>query len=83
MTFKEWLIEQLTGRGFWPKDAETVFEVIKYHPTISPMKYYWGNPVADYSESLKSAVWIIGKPIALEWIDMNQPEALYRSMFVE
>jgi len=82
MTFKEWLIGLLIKHGMWPKDANTVFEVIKADPANKSMSQRWGDSVEDYPDAIKTVLWIDAKQNALEWIDTNQPQAFYRSMFV-
>lgn len=82
MTFKEFLIEHLTGSGMFDSQAEKVFAVVEADPANETMKYRWNDNIADYPDLMQPLVRLIANRAALKWTEENLPEAWFKPMFM-
>ena len=80
-TFIENLKKKLAENGMSEEQAEDVMAEVIKHDSLSDMKQRWKDDVSGYSPAILSSLWIIIKPLALEWIDEHKPEAFFRVMF--
>lgn len=84
MTLEQKLRELLSDYGLWPDEhVDAVIELVKADETNKAMLDRWNDSVQDYLPSLFSALWIITKQTALEYIDEVMPTAFFRPMFVD
>ena len=81
MTWADWIKKQLQDRGLFESDAEKILEAIKSAPENAAMATRWNDSTDNYPPQMQSVVWLSVKSIAFEWIDENQPNAWYKSMF--
>lgn len=82
MTVKEKLLQFfLIDNGMFPQQAERVFQYAL--PKLAPDDYNvtWNRPASDYPDAMYAVWGMTLKPIALEWIDANIPQAWFRPMF--
>lgn len=83
MSFKQWILNQLTDRGMFDDQAATVFEAFKNDNQNEAMLLRWNDLVDDYPVSMRAVLLLGIKTFALKWIDENCPQAWFRSMFVD
>lgn len=81
MTWNQFVIAQLIDRLMWPQDAEKVLDLMKASPITENMKNRWNDSIEEYPPQMKSVILMTACKTALDWIDNNQPNAFYRSMF--
>lgn len=81
MTTREKVIKQLEDNGMFLEQAEQVFK--KAQPLLKRDDYTitWDRPASEYPEPFYNVLWVMIKPIALQWIDENCPQAWFRPMF--
>jgi hypothetical protein len=84
MTTKEELIQYLIERGMFRSQANEIMEIAmpKIESEGDGYKITWNSPSSDYPAILIGMWKMLLKPIALEWIDTNKPQAWFREMFV-
>lgn len=49
---------------------------------INPYIITWESPSYDYPQVMYAAWFEVIKPIGLEWINKNKPQAWFRDMFI-
>ena len=83
MTTRERFEQMLTNRGMWPEQARAVMDIaIPEIDDIDSYKITWGLPAGEYPNAIYVVLFMRIKPIALEYIDDNMPNAFFRPMFV-
>jgi len=80
-TFKEAVIEELTSSGFFPDQAQEVFERLVANPAQASMQGRWNDDYTGYPKSIYAIVLLAVKGIALEYIKEKMPKAWFRPMF--
>lgn len=82
MTVKEKLLKfTLIDNGMFPQQAEQVFQLALPRLELDNYQTSWNRPSDEYPDAMYAVWTMILKPIALEWIDANQPLAWFRPIF--
>ena len=85
ITVKEKLIQMLVSRGMFENQAKEVIElsIPKLNKEVEGYTITFDSPSNHYPDNLY-VIWLrFIRPIALEWIDKNFPQAWFRPMFVD
>lgn len=82
-TVKERCTEMLTQRGMTDSKAEQVLEIAipKINELVSGYTITWDSNSSDYPDQIYMAIWLSLQEEALDWINANEPNAWYKSMF--
>lgn len=83
-TVRERLEKKLVAHGMFENQAQEVLDVAipRIKKFSEDYTITFDSPSSDYPSVLYNLLFIQIKPIALEWIDKNKPEAWFREMFV-
>ena len=85
MTVCEKLVSMLVGDGMFEEQAKEVIELAK--PVLNQMAggydIKYEQPEDNYPAILYPIWYMSVKPVALEWIKSNKPNAWFRPMFEE
>ena len=78
-TTREKLEAALVKSGLFESQAKEVMDgvVIK----LKDNHISWDRPASEYPDGVYMALFIQMKPIVLEWINANKPEAWFKPMF--
>lgn len=83
MTFKEYFTDKLYNCGLFKNQCEEVINLCKKDEVfVDAMGDRWDDIIDSYPDMLKTIIWIRVKSITLKYIDMNIPEAWFRSLFL-
>lgn len=84
MTTKEKLISMLVERGMFESQAKEVVEssITQINFMTPSYRITWDSRCEDYPDSMYDVWFFIMKPIALNWINENKPNAWFKPMFV-
>ena len=63
----------------WGEGVPAVIEQVKAEKYCKGIK--WNDYIKEYPPEFLSALWIVVRRCALEWIDENAPDAFYRVLF--
>ncbi len=80
MTVEQKLKKMLFDCGMHEDRCGAVIELVKTE-TSKSMGKHWEDAADGYPDCLLSALWLVAKHYALEYIDENCPEAWFRPMF--
>lgn len=81
MTFKEYMVETMTGMGMFDSHANKVIEEYVKEESAEPMDGRWDQDVSNFPENLKYVVWLGVKMFADGWLERNLPNAWFRPLF--
>ncbi len=79
MTSREKLIEMLVANGMFETQAEEVMDMAQER---DDMGIHWNFSHDQYADMMYPILFESIKPIALEWIEKNKPQAWYKGCFV-
>ena len=83
MTFQEHIRLQLLANGLFESMVEEVMPIILNHENFKgTMDTRWNENVDNYPEMMKGLNFMAVKPIVLEWLEENHPEAWFKPMFM-
>ena len=82
-TIKEYLIKILISMGMFESQAIKVMEIAipKIHKLTDHYRINFDDDSETYPRPIYNVLMLGIKPIALEWINENAPEAWYKPMF--
>jgi hypothetical protein len=81
MTISKFSTDYLVNNGFFPDQAERVFEQVKQDKSNEAMTNRWNDEVDGYPKSMQSVLIYTLNRNAVEWIDANCPQAWFREIF--
>lgn len=81
MTFKELAQKHLDSKCLFPTTIKTIVEIAQNHSMMESMQNRWNEPLENYPDSFQQVFLTSLDYIAADWIDENEPQAWYRSMF--
>ncbi len=83
MTTRDKLKNLLIDNGMFEGDAETVLTIAipEIEKLVPNYRITWDRPAEEYPTTMYSMWWMTTKPIALKWINENQPNAWFKVMF--
>lgn len=84
MTVKNQLIEMLIERGMFESQARDLMEasIPELNKMVDDYEVQWDRPSAGYPKAIIGALFVCLKPLALEWIEANCPQAWFKPMFM-
>lgn len=84
LTTREKLEYMLTQRGMYESQASKVMDMAipELNKLSDDYKITFDRPADEYPAVIYDLLFISIKPIALNWIDKNIPQAWFREMFV-
>jgi len=74
--------KMLYSYGIFEKDAHEIMEFVK--PKLASMNDYrmtWNRPASEYPESIYTVVFILMKPMVVEWAKEHIPQAWWIQAF--
>ena len=73
----------LVAKGMFESQAEQVMEIAKpkLDSILEDYNFTWDRPASEYPDVIYNVVYASLKPIALEWIEENAPQAWFKPMF--
>ena len=80
MTLEERMIKELTERGLFEDQAQTILEIYK-GDLGEVMAGRWNESVEGYSENTIKGIWGGVKIVTREWIAENLPRAFFAPLF--
>ena len=85
MTVAEKLVDMLGQNGMATQHATQVFELAKpeLNKVVDDYTITFNARSSDYPDVCYKLWFELMKPIALQWIDENLPQAWYRPIFIE
>lgn len=83
MTFYEYVKQELLTSGMAIPMTEELMPIIMEHKSFeSTMNNRWSDDIDCYPVMMKALTFSLVKPIVLEWIEQNHPEAWFKSVFM-
>lgn len=82
-TVRQKLEKMLIANGMFESQAKEVIEIAipSLNDLVDDYKITFDSPSSDYPNRLYNTLYLIIKPIALEWIEENKPMAWFKPMF--
>lgn len=82
-TVKEKFIQMLVNMGMFESQASEVMELAipKLNVITESYSLTWDSSSDSYPEPIYTVLMLSIKPVALDWIINNKPEAWYKPMF--
>jgi hypothetical protein len=83
VTIKGKLIKMLEANGMFESQAKEVIELAipKLNEVVKDYRVDFNDSEDTYPEAIYTVFFMSVKPIALNWINQNKPEAWYKPMF--
>jgi hypothetical protein len=83
MNFAEKMIELMVANGMFESQAKEVMQgIMKDHDFGGgSMVNRWDDNIDGYSDVMVHVIWTSVKDEALEWIELNAPQAWFKPMF--
>jgi hypothetical protein len=81
MSIFEWAVGFCTERGIEERNAVAVIEKVVLHPGSADIRQRWGDEFERYLDPIKRLLVRTNCQCALEWIEIEEPSAYYRSLF--
>jgi hypothetical protein len=83
MTFQETIKEKLIQCGLAEHEAEKVIEAtINDSAFTNNFMHRWNDQTDGYPPMILNLIWLSVKRVALEWIDVNCPQAWFKPLFI-
>jgi hypothetical protein len=80
-TFEQAIIEELTSSGFFPDQAQEVFDRLVANPAQASMKGRWKEDYTGYPKPVYAILLVAMRGVALDYIKEKMPQAWFRPMF--
>lgn len=82
-TVREKLEKMLVANGMFESQAKEVMEIAipRLNNLADDYEITLNSPSTDYPDGLYNTLYLIIKPIALQWIEKNKPMAWFKPMF--
>lgn len=81
MTYKEAMIQEMTGRGMFLSQATSVIEEFIQSKKSEDMADKWHEDPSEHPVEVVTLLWMRVKKHADEWLSENAPEAWFLPMF--
>jgi hypothetical protein len=81
MTLEEKVKKQLTSLGMSDEQAQGVIDLSKTKEPLEYFKNKWDLRVDEDIKGWLDILWIYIETVALEWIELNAPDAWFKPLF--